>query len=286
MADGAAGPAAFRREGRAVQLVVLLLASGLAVVGSTADSSALTNQQIAVGITGVGLVIASVDAINRRGPGIPWRHVLLRVAVIGLLVLPVFVGLPAGDLPPLKIPSGTVRPDQEATYESGGSFARSLDQVFGVLIALVVLAVLVEGGLLAALVRRTRLVLTMRRMPTDRATAVGDPVGDQLDARSRASDEALRRSAHALNATDDARRAVIAAYVALEQHLASAGFPRGETETAREFVTRALVQDRPADRGRVETLLDVFGRARFSGRRITDSDAEEARGHLEALVRV
>ncbi len=86
-------------------------------------------------------------------------------------------------------------------------------------------------------------------------------------------------------ATDDAREAVIAAYVALETHLISARFPREGSETAREFAARALVQDRPSDRERVEVLLQVFEAARFSSRRITDTDAQKARDLLAALVR-
>ncbi|MBA2533333.1 MAG: DUF4129 domain-containing protein [Nocardioidaceae bacterium] len=264
-------------------LMVVLAASGLTVICLAADSVTLTNKQLAIGIAAVGLVVGSVDACMRRHSGIPWRTLLLRALIIGVLVLPVFAGFRTAELP-LPEPAALQPPDVGSGSEVEGSFAQRLDRILGVLLALAVLALLVRSGLLIALLRRTRLVLTRRhRQGPAGLTAAGAPVGEQ--AQERARDEALRRSARALGNTDDARLAVIAAYVALEEHLVSARFPRERSETAREFVTRALVQDRPADRERVETLLQVFEAARFSLRPITSADAQVAHELLEALVR-
>jgi len=266
-------------------LMVVLAASGLTVIGLAADSVTLTNKQLAIGIAAVGLVVGSVDACMRRHSGIPWRTLLLRALIIGVLVLPVFAGFRTAELP-LPEPAALQPPDVGSGSEVEGSFAQRLDRILGVLLALAVLALLVRSGLLIALLRRTRLVLTRRhRQGPAGLTAAGAPVGEQAQAQERARDEALRRSARALGNTDDARLAVIAAYVALEEHLVSARFPRERSETAREFVTRALVQDRPADRERVETLLQVFEAARFSLRPITSADAQVAHELLEALVR-
>ncbi len=266
-------------------LIVVLVASAWTVAGLAAGTETLTDQQIAVGIAALGLVLVTVDALVRRGSELRWQTLFLRAVGIGILVLPVFVGVQAGEFPELNIPEGGPPGELELPSGEPSSFNRRLDQTLGFLLAIAALALVIWSGMLAALVRRTRLVLSRRRRTSQRLTAAGLPVGEHAAARTRVRGEALRRSARAMVATDDAREAVIAAYVALETHLISARFPREGSETAREFAARALVQDRPSDRERVEVLLQVFEAARFSYRRITDTDAQKARDLLAALVR-
>jgi hypothetical protein len=94
--------------------------------------------------------------------------------------------------------------------------------------------------------------------------------------------EAVDESLDALRATADPRRAVIAAYAALERALSRAGLPRGRHEAPFEYVPRAL--DRLPDHGpHLHRLAELFELAKFSRHDIDPAMRDEA---LRALTAV
>lgn len=87
----------------------------------------------------------------------------------------------------------------------------------------------------------------------------------------------------ALRELDDARGAIIACYLAMEQSLARAGTARGIAETPDELLARAasagIVRGRAAGR-----LTSVFYEARFSTRPLTEAHREVAEQALTELA--
>lgn len=108
-----------------------------------------------------------------------------------------------------------------------------------------------------------------RRAATDEplASAVADILDDTLDD---------------LRAEADPRRAVIAAFARLERALAANGLPRARSETAQEYVRRALatleVPEAPARR-----LAALFEVAKFSDHEVDAEMKEEAIGALAGV---
>jgi hypothetical protein len=99
--------------------------------------------------------------------------------------------------------------------------------------------------------------------------------------------EQLRRAVQsgqaALHEIDDARLAIIACYVAMEQSLARAGAVRRDAETPDELLARAaaaeLVQGAEAAR-----LTELFYEARFSSHPLPPQRRDEARQALSVLA--
>ena len=90
---------------------------------------------------------------------------------------------------------------------------------------------------------------------------------------SAAAGAALGAAIGALEADTDARRAVIAAYGAMQRTLAAHGFARSRSEAPRELLSRVLKAGR-ATEGEAATLTGLFEEARFS----THPIPERARG--------
>jgi hypothetical protein len=162
--------------------------------------------------------------------------------------------------------------DQAAAEGSGGD--AGLSRVFGPLtndatamtIALVVVVGL--GAVLAALAIRLRL--------RDDRAAVG-PGG------ARASTvAAVERSLGALRSEPDPRRAVIAAYGAMEQSLSGAGYGRRRSEAPLEYLRRVLAVPRIAA-DEVGTLTNLFQHAKFSEHAVDEPMRHEAIGALERI---
>ena len=103
---------------------------------------------------------------------------------------------------------------------------------------------------------------------------------DDAEARLR---EAVEYGWLALRELDDARGAIIACYLAMEQSLARAGATRGIAETPDELLARAasagIVRGRAAGR-----LTSVFYEARFSTRELTHAHREVAEQALTELA--
>ena len=86
----------------------------------------------------------------------------------------------------------------------------------------------------------------------------------------------------ALDAEADPRRAVIAAYGAMQQTLGEHGVARSSTEAPREYLQRVLTASRANDR-EVRTLTGLFEEARYSTHPIPERLREVALAALRSL---
>lgn len=132
--------------------------------------------------------------------------------------------------------------------------------------ALTVVALLAAAAIAIA-------VMLRRRSGTD--ARAGRPREEDLA-------EAVELGLDALRVERDPRRAVIAAYAALEGSLTRSGLPRARHEAPFEYVLRAL--DRlPHQSGDLHRMAELFELAKFSHHDIDHAMREEA---IDALVRV
>ncbi|MBO0829055.1 MAG: DUF4129 domain-containing protein [Streptosporangiales bacterium] len=99
-----------------------------------------------------------------------------------------------------------------------------------------------------------------------------------------ARDTALRAGRRALDASADPRGAVIACYEAMERNLAEAGVERSPAQTPEELLSRARGRDVVTSDRAARTLVELFGRARFSSRPVDAPDVATARNALAELL--
>ena len=110
------------------------------------------------------------------------------------------------------------------------------------------------------------------------AGATGAADDERAEARGRAVEDSLE----ALLVEPDPRRAIIAAYAAMERAFARAGFARDAAEAPFEYLRRMLAG--PARRAaEVRTLTNLFQLARFSHHAIDDGMRTDA---IRALERI
>lgn len=109
------------------------------------------------------------------------------------------------------------------------------------------------------------------------------PVTEE-EAAPDTGDEALRAGRRALDASVDPRSAVIACYEAMERRLADAGVERAPAQTPEELLVQARGRDAVASERAATTLVELFGRARFSSRPVDASDVTTARNALADLL--
>ena len=88
----------------------------------------------------------------------------------------------------------------------------------------------------------------------------------------------------ALDAETDPRRAVIAAYGAMQRELGEHGVARSPTEAPREYLQRALTASRATER-EARTLTGLFEEARYSTHPIPERLREAALSALRSLQR-
>jgi len=87
----------------------------------------------------------------------------------------------------------------------------------------------------------------------------------------------------ALRDVDDARAAIIACYVAMEQTLAEAGAARGAAETPDELLVRAVAAGL-APRGPAALLTGLFYEARYSTHHMPTSKRDQAERALTEMA--
>jgi hypothetical protein len=104
-----------------------------------------------------------------------------------------------------------------------------------------------------------------------------EPEGERSAARA-----AVDAAIGALQTAPDARSAVIAAYVAMEQTLAAHGVARSESEAPREYLRRVLAQAGQTER-EARTLTGLFEEARFSAHPIPERVRVLAQRTLSSL---
>jgi hypothetical protein len=86
----------------------------------------------------------------------------------------------------------------------------------------------------------------------------------------------------ALDAEADPRRAVIAAYRAMQQTLGEHGVARSPTEAPREYLQRVLTANQASER-EAKTLTSLFEEARYSAHPIPERLREVALAALRSL---
>ena len=173
---------------------------------------------------------------------------------------------------PQPTPSGSPRP--LATAHPGGS-------VSGLIVVIVLLALV--AAILIYVVARFILSHDWTRAGWRRgaASVAIEPSAGEADEPGLL--EAVESGASALRQLDDARAAIIACYVAMEQSLADAGAERDAADTPDELLARA------AGRGLIRTgaaalLTRLFYEARFSSHPMPPGRRDDARRALTELA--
>jgi Domain of unknown function (DUF4129) len=103
-------------------------------------------------------------------------------------------------------------------------------------------------------------------------------------AEGSAARAAVEAAIGALDAETDPRRAVIAAYGAMQRELGEHGVARSPTEAPREYLQRALTASRATER-EARTLTGLFEEARYSTHPIPERLREAALSALRSLQR-
>jgi hypothetical protein len=108
----------------------------------------------------------------------------------------------------------------------------------------------------------------------------GRGVADAAD-RGAAS-AAVEAAVDALGSEQDPRRAVIAAYAAMQRTLGDHGVVRASAEAPREYLHRVLMASRATER-EASTLTELFEEARYSAHPIPERVRDMALGALRSL---
>jgi len=229
---------------------------------------------IVIGITIAGLPIALV-ARRRTGSGRPrlgfWQRMVATLSPIVLLA----VLVAWWSRHPLTVGAGS----------SSGSGHRPGPASSGVLQPVTappqaapttVLLVALVVGIAVALVAMGVVVIRFR------AASARPP--DVLQEGPPAGLAAVDAALDALGAEADPRRAVIAAYAAMERMLGAAGSPRRPADAPTEHLERSLVL-LGAGRAAARRLVELFQRARFSVQEIDEPVRQAAFDALAAVRR-
>ena len=214
--------------------------------------------------------LRSRDAVSkkRRPPPMPWWAQLLGLSA----VIAVVVGQCAIILSYLLALLRAMR--SRSGGGSGGS-GNPLDLAPGFAgrdATPILIAFIIFMGLLLLLVA---VAIRWRLLDRRFAAEGGDPYRTATEAAVDVSLEALRRE-------PDPRRAVIAAYVAMERALSGAGLGRHRSEAPMEYVRRVLTEQTRAP-AEVRTVTDLFQVAKFSQHPV---DEGMRTGAIEALERI
>jgi Domain of unknown function (DUF4129) len=264
--------------------LLAVVAAGLRVtVPAPALDGPFRHDALAVGAVLEAVLACLLVALIVRGTRAPrdallaaqLRKMLLYVVVAGLVAIPLSYALtrhvsPLRPVRPLKLkaaPPGHLR----GSHPAGPSIGAVL---VAIILAAVALAVLVY-----VIVRllRGRVWLGFRRREAGIAVepAEGD---DESELR-----EAVESGRSALRLFDDAKAAIIACYLAMEQSLAQAGTARAVADTPDELLARAarlgLVRTDAAAR-----LTALFYEARFSSHPMPLAQRDEAQQALAELA--
>jgi hypothetical protein len=265
-------------------LAVLLLLLTIAGIGAAGPAISLKTAAlpvvIAAGCTLEAVLAALLFALRWRprvmlGPAARLRMLLTGTIVIGLIAIPAGMLLAAiTHLRPLRRlekrrPVHAGRPTKlrlgHRTHATGAALP-----IQYVLIGLLVIAIIAA----ALLIWRRR-----RHWALDR---IAVPPEDEADTPGELA-RAVGSGQVALREVDDARAAIIACYVAMEESLAEAGAPRAAGETPDELLDRAgaagLVAAAPAGR-----LTALFYEARFSTHPMPQARRHEAERALAELA--
>ena len=138
------------------------------------------------------------------------------------------------------------------------------------------LTALVVAAMVLVVIALLTIAVAVRWLTLDRPAALGQAE------RRQATRKALEVSLDALRSEPDPRRAVIAAYAAMERSLGNAGFERVQSEAPLEYLRRVLDVSGLAD-DHLRTLTVLFQHAGFSDHPVQESMRTQA---IDALGRV
>ncbi len=270
-----------------VMLAGLLLAAAVVGISAAVPGNGwrgpLRADPLPLGIAFEVVAIVLLVALHRRtnrhpqaGEPTAALRQALRLTLVGLLLaLPILLAAyllskvhthPRPEkAPAMPLPKGRQPHLSHLASRGGVSFSPDL------------LYALIAVALIAAIVA---CVVLLRRRAAGQAWAEVDelPADDEEQLQ-----QAVESGRTALRQVDDARAAIIACYLAMEDSLAEAGAERDAAETPDELLARA------AARGLVhgpaaERLTALFYEARFSTHPLPGSAREDARRALDELV--
>lgn len=264
--------------------LLAIVAAGLRVtVPAPALNGPFRHDGLAVGAVLEAVLACLLFALLVRGARAPrdalfaaqLRKMLLYVVVAGLVAIPLVYALSRRlpTLPPRR-KAVKVPPPRAGKLHSAPGGHNIIFLVVAIILGLLALAVLVY--FLVLLVRR-RFWLGFRGRAAGFAV---DPAeaDDESDLR-----EAVESAQSALRRFDDAKAAIIACYVAMEESLARAGTARAVADTPDELLARA------ASSGLIRTgaaarLTELFYEARFSSHPMPLTQRDEAQQALAELA--
>ena len=261
-------------------LIILVLAGLRGAVTAPGWTGRFHGDGIAVGI-GLEVVLAALLVAlllreQRTGPGtfvmgrlrLLLKYVLMAglVAIPGLMVfsrrLPRIQGhgarIKSSGQPPKRLPHSQLKPGAPVHFPLAAV-------LYGLLVVVLIAAVVLCCVLVA---RRGR-----------------DEDEPDLDFGDESSElgAAVESGRSALLELDDARAAIIACYVAMENSLARAGAARGVADTPDELLTRAVVAGL-ASVGAASRLTALFYEARFSTHPLGPGERDEAERALSEIA--
>jgi hypothetical protein len=207
-------------------------------------------------------------ATKRRPPPMPWWAQLLGLLAVAAIVvgqIAVIVAYVFEILRAMRTRIGGGAGGGQSPFDlSPGLAGRDT--------ASLVIAVVIFIGLLVLL-----LAIAIRWRLQDRRFAIAGP-----DAYRAAAEAAVDVSLDALRGEPDPRRAVIAAYAAMERALSAAGLGRHRSEAPLEYVRRVLTEHTHAP-AEVRTITDLFQVAKFSQHPVDEGMRANAIGALERI---
>jgi hypothetical protein len=292
---GPAGSIAAAGQARATRLVLAALLIALVLAGLRGhirlhdQAGPYQGDGIVVGVMLEAVLAGLLIALLIRGRRAPAEAVLaarlrtgLRpVLITGLIVIPLtlLVAAPLRTHPRLqRLPGGsrpTLRPRlPSARPAPHGSVAIHVP-LPAVLYALLIIALIAGTAACAVLLRR-------RQASAAAAASYPEAVPD-ADAQRAGLRDAVESGSSALRTFGEARAAIIACYLSMEQSLGRAGAVRDAADTPDELLARAaragLVRGSAAAR-----LTGLFYEARFSSHQLGAEQRDAAREALRELA--
>jgi Domain of unknown function (DUF4129) len=278
----AAGSGVTLRMALAALLVAVVLAGISAAIPHVRwDSGPARHHALPVSIVleaVLAVLLFAAERHRRRVPAVgqpaAGLRVVVRAGLIGwLIAIPVLFLLNAAHkIAPRPAPRLTPHPLKlhPAGHRLAGGIHFDLALVIYALIALALLAAIV---VCVILIRR----LSWRGVG---AVELDELTDEEAEEQLR---QAVRSGQAALHEIDDARLAIIACYVAMEQSLARAGAARGAAETPDELLAR-VAEAGLVHGGEAARLTELFYEARYSTHPLPAERRDEARQALEVLA--
>jgi Domain of unknown function (DUF4129) len=264
--------------------LLAVVAAGLRVtVPAPALNGPFRHDGLAVGAVLEAVLACLLIALIVRGARAPrdallaarLRKVLLYVVVAGLVAIPMMYVLSrhVPTLPP-RAPNLKTPPPKTGRLRPRSAGPDVVPLIVAIILGLLALAVLVYFGVL--LLRR-RFWLGFRRRETGFGIEPAE-ADDESDLR-----EAVESGQSALRRFDDAKAAIIACYVAMEESLARAGTARAVADTPDELLGRAAASGLVRT-GAAARLTALFYEARFSSHPMPLAQRDEAQQAVAELA--